>query len=88
MKLDNNIFKTLLSSTIILFLILSILGSATNLICEESKTQNRLADSPWPRWKGNNQGTGLSPYNTSFVDEIEKWNITIDGSIKSQPVIG
>ncbi|MFW6176228.1 MAG: PQQ-binding-like beta-propeller repeat protein, partial [Thermoplasmatota archaeon] len=55
---------------------------------DNNSQSNGLADSPWPRWRGNNQGTGLSPYNTSFLDGTEKWNITIDGSIRSQPVIG
>ncbi|MFP4052104.1 MAG: PKD domain-containing protein, partial [Thermoplasmata archaeon] len=40
------------------------------------------------RWRGNNQGTGLSPYNTSFVNGTEKWNFTLEGKITSSPTIG
>ncbi|MFW6072060.1 MAG: PQQ-binding-like beta-propeller repeat protein [Thermoplasmatota archaeon] len=83
---------SLISLLIISSLSIIIVGSdGINLDDDQiitNNSQNGLADSPWPRWRGNNQGTGLSPYNTSFLDGTEKWNITIDGSIKSQPVIG
>ncbi len=63
-------------------------GYSVNTSSNDINSQNGLADSQWPRWRGNNQGTGLSPFNTSFVDGIEKWNLTLDGDVISSPVIG
>jgi len=83
---------SLISLLIISSLSIIIVGSdGINLYDDQIITNNSqkgLADSPWPRWKGNNQGTGLSPYNTSFVDGTEKWNITLEGKVTSSPVIG
>ncbi|MFP4052031.1 MAG: PQQ-binding-like beta-propeller repeat protein, partial [Thermoplasmata archaeon] len=88
MKWKKNIL-TILSIFFILSLMLVSFGYAVNTTVNDiDSNSNGLAESPWPRWRGNNQGTGLSPYNTSFVDGMEKWNITLDGEITSSPVIG
>ncbi len=46
-----------------------------------------LADTPWPKFRGDKRNTGLSPYDTSHVDGTEKWNFSTSGSDPS-PTIG
>ena len=58
------------------------------LILSSISVSGRLADSPWPTFKGNNQRTGLSPYNTSHVDGTVKWIHRFDEGTSSSPVIG
>ncbi|MFW6176359.1 MAG: PKD domain-containing protein [Thermoplasmatota archaeon] len=84
----NKKVSTILSLFFISSLMLLSFGYSVNTSSNDINSQNGLADSPWPRWRGNNQGTGLSPFNTSFVDGIEKWNLTLDGDVISSPVIG
>lgn len=47
-----------------------------------------LADSPWPTFHGDSQRTGLSPYNTSYIDGTLKWAFQSGEGIESSPVIG
>ncbi|UCG70649.1 MAG: PQQ-binding-like beta-propeller repeat protein, partial [Thermoplasmata archaeon] len=47
-----------------------------------------LADSPWPKFRGNLRNTGLSPYDTSGNNGKEKWNFTTGGPVGSSPAIG
>jgi len=85
----NKKISIILSLFFISSLILVSSGYAINTTSNDiDPHSNGLADSPWPRYRGNNQGTGLSPYNTSFLGGIEKWNLTLDGEITSSPVIG
>ena len=97
----NKKVSTILSIFLILSLILVNFGYAVNTTANDiDPHSDGLADSPWLRYRGNNQGTGLSPYNTSFVEGMEKWNITLrdnvtykigderyNATIASQPVI-
>ena len=46
------------------------------------------ADSPWPMFRGNLKHTGLSPYNTSYVDGTLKWSFETGLGIESSPAIG
>ncbi|MFW6176221.1 MAG: hypothetical protein ACOC40_00830 [Thermoplasmatota archaeon] len=63
--------STILSLFFISSLMLLSFGYAISSTSNDVNQQNNgLADSPWPRYRGNNQGTGLSPYNTSFVRSV------------------
>ncbi|HEC66476.1 MAG TPA: hypothetical protein ENI23_14410 [bacterium] len=46
------------------------------------------ADSAWPTFHGNNQRTGLSPYDTSHVDGTVLWTFEAGGGIEASPTIG
>jgi outer membrane protein assembly factor BamB len=46
-----------------------------------------LANSPWPKFRGNLRNTGLSPYDTSNNSGKLKWTFTPDDYIFSSPVI-
>ena len=41
----------------------------------------------WSMYRGNLQHTGLSRYDTSYIDGREKWRFKTDGGIKSPPII-
>ncbi len=45
-------------------------------------------DSPWPIFHGNMGHIGLSPYDTSYVEGIEKWSFETGDGIESSPAIG
>jgi len=65
--------------------------SISPIISAESKgmmTTLELADHQWPCFRGNEQHTGLSPYDTSHVDGTLKWDYSIADSTTSDPVIG
>jgi len=47
----------------------------------------QLMDSAWPTFHGNNQRTGLSPYNTSHVNGTVSWKFKTGSGIESSPVI-
>ncbi len=45
------------------------------------------ADNQWPTFQGNNQHTGLSPFNTSENSGGLKWYLNLSEKIESSPVI-
>ncbi|MFW6176444.1 MAG: PQQ-binding-like beta-propeller repeat protein, partial [Thermoplasmatota archaeon] len=51
-------------------------------------SEEDVLDLPWPRLRGKNRGTGLSPFNTSFVDGSIKWNYSLDGRNSTSPIVG
>ncbi len=69
-------------------LILSNLPIVFTSGAEGEETSDGLADSPWPKYGGNNKNTGQSPYDTSHVDGTELWRFGTDDTIRSSPVIG
>jgi hypothetical protein len=52
------------------------------------KTPSRQSKSPWPIFHGNIQHTGVSPYDTSYIDGTEKWSFEAGAGIESSPAIG
>ncbi|MFW5927615.1 MAG: PQQ-binding-like beta-propeller repeat protein [Thermoplasmatota archaeon] len=50
--------------------------------------KNGLSDTPWPKFRGNQKNTGLSPYRTDKIDGAKRWTFSTDGDIKSSPAIG
>lgn len=57
------------------------------LSTHESKA-SKLADSPWPCFRGNDKNTGRSQYNTSKVDGTVRWKYDIELPQHSSPAIG
>ena len=57
------------------------------LLISINLTYAQLENSPWPTFHGNNQRTGLSPYDTSHVDGIVVWKFETNSGIESSPVI-
>ncbi|MBS3816926.1 MAG: PQQ-binding-like beta-propeller repeat protein, partial [Candidatus Thermoplasmatota archaeon] len=49
---------------------------------------NAPADSAWPMFRGSQNHTGRSPYDTSHVDGTEKWSFNTGESMVSSPAIG
>jgi len=47
-----------------------------------------LADSSWPKLRGNRRNTGFTEVDTSYVDGTEKWNFSIGDQSITSPVIG
>lgn len=47
-----------------------------------------LALAPWPVFQGNQEHTGLSPYDTSHVNGAVKWTFETGEGIESSPTIG
>ncbi|AEH51461.1 PQQ-binding-like beta-propeller repeat protein [Pseudothermotoga thermarum] len=46
-----------------------------------------LANSPWPKFRGDAQNTGRSPYSGPQTPTL-KWMYKTGGSVESSPVIG
>ena len=51
-------------------------------------THTGPADSTWGTFHGNNQRTGLSPYDTAHVDGTLLWEFKADGGMEASPTIG
>ncbi|MEF8836175.1 MAG: PQQ-binding-like beta-propeller repeat protein, partial [Candidatus Thermoplasmatota archaeon] len=62
-------------------------GDEVNASVEDELELTDLLDSPWPKFRGNQKNTGLSPYDTSHVDGTEEWNFTTGNSVYSSPAI-
>ncbi len=75
------------SALIITLLMLSILLQSM-MFLENSEGSEAIADSPWPKYRGDLRNTGRSPYDTSHVDGDLKWRANVYGDIVSEPVIG
>ncbi len=58
------------------------------LLINVNSVYGQLADSPWPMFHGNLQHTGLSPYDTSYVDGTVKWAFKTEQGMESSPAIG
>jgi len=58
------------------------------LLLNSENVGAQLADSPWPMFRGNQQHTGRSRYDTSHVDGTVKWTFTLGRWAESSPVIG
>ncbi|MFW6196785.1 MAG: PQQ-binding-like beta-propeller repeat protein, partial [Thermoplasmatota archaeon] len=54
----------------------------------ENENNTNLADSAWPKYRGNNRNTGRSPYDTSHIDGGIEWDLPGYGSTRVEPVIG
>jgi outer membrane protein assembly factor BamB/fibronectin type 3 domain-containing protein len=52
-----------------------------------SRSDNDLANSPWPMFGHDLTHTGRSPYNTARNNGIKKWSFKTDNAIQSSPVI-
>ncbi len=54
----------------------------------QDEESNDLADSAWPKYRGNKRNTGRSPYDASHVDGGIEWEYSAFGDdIMSEPVI-
>ncbi len=53
-----------------------------------NEIKDGLSDTPWPKFRGNQKNTGLSPYRTDQIDGAERWTFSTDGDIKSSPAVG
>ncbi len=54
----------------------------------DESTITGLADSPWPKYRGNVRNTGLSPYDTSQADGTELWRFETGDRMFSSPAVG
>ena len=53
----------------------------------QDEESNDLADSAWPKYRGNKRNTGRSPYDASHVDGGIDWEYSALDEIRSEPVI-
>jgi outer membrane protein assembly factor BamB len=53
---------------------------------EAAMTVFQLADSPWPKFRGDPQNTGQSPYPGAQTNTV-KWTYTTGGAVESSPAI-
>jgi len=53
----------------------------------QDEESNDLADSAWPKYRGNKRNTGRSPYDASHVDGGIEWEYSALDEIRSEPVI-
>ncbi|GEM_PF-2753740 len=51
------------------------------------KDLNDIAESPWPKFRGDRRNTGLSPYDTSHLTGTERWSFEAEDKIQSSPAI-
>jgi len=58
------------------------------LIISSYSISAQLSDSSWPTFHGNNQRTGLSPYDTSHVNGTVKWTYNIGTNAEGSLAIG
>ncbi|MFO8109756.1 MAG: PQQ-binding-like beta-propeller repeat protein [Thermoplasmata archaeon] len=74
----------------ILVLVFIILLSSFVFYTSQDVKADGLSDSPWPKFRGNERNTGLSPYNTSHVDGTVIWGVSMEFSTScgSSPAIG
>lgn len=72
---------------VILIIIVGTIGFALLNYSEITKSSG-LEDNPWPTFRGNAKNTGLSPINTSHIDETKSWNYFLLGtSLHYSPVV-
>lgn len=79
---------------------LSLLLSGILIIAEETTLEGNydeintefestgFADSPWPSFGRDRKNTHLSPYDTSRIEDTERWNFETEESVRSSPSIG
>ncbi len=78
--------KKIFTLTITLLMLSIILQSM--MFLENSEGRESIADSPWPKYRGDLRNTGRSPYDTSHVDGGIRWELYQHASVKAEPVIG
>lgn len=78
---------------ILILLITSAVGMVEGEGLEETDIESELeptalANSPWPKVRGNRNNTGFSEVDTSHLDGTEKWRFSIGDQSLSSPAIG
>ncbi len=72
----------------VMFITSSLGGVLSSTTESTSEMTTGLADSPWPKFRGDVRNTGLSPYDTSHADGTELWRFGTEGNVTSSPVVG
>lgn len=80
--------KAIAIGIVSLFVIGGLLGIFSIIPDEAEALGPPLADSQWPKFRGNMKNTGLSPYDTSGNNGEFKWSFETDFYIKGSPAIG
>ena len=73
---------------VILMISFSLEAGVSSSIELQDEESNDLADSAWPKYRGNKRNTGRSPYDASHVDGGVEWSLIGNGSTRAEPVIG
>ena len=82
-----------LSVIVLVLLITSVVGMVDGEGLEEMNRESEseptvLADSAWPKVRGNRKNTGFSEADTSHLDGTERWRLSLGEQSLSSPTIG